>query len=85
MIYNNNNDNNNNNNNNNNNIVSRDPRGLHYQPYGIMDSCPICGGEGFENLDGHYYCLECGTQSQVRKIMFEWNIDLVSYHTGTSR
>lgn len=34
-----------------------------------MDSkeeiCPVCGNTSYENQDGHYYCLECGTQSQV--------------------
>ena len=31
--------------------------------------CPVCESKSFENLEGHYYCIECGTQSQVKNII----------------
>ena len=27
--------------------------------------CAVCGSTQFEVSDGHFFCLDCGTQSQV--------------------
>lgn len=39
-------------------------------------SCKVCGEKEFEERDGFYYCIECGTkQDQVRHIELEHNDD----------
>ena len=34
-----------------------------------MPPCVLCGGETFDEFDGHFYCGNCGTQSQVSYAM----------------
>lgn len=33
-------------------------------------TCEVCGGLSFESSDGLFFCLECGTQSQVGSAVY---------------
>nr|XP_013097682.1 unnamed protein product [Stomoxys calcitrans] len=49
-------------------------------------TCGVCGETDFEQREGFYYCLECGTkQEQVRQVEVENEDDAFNETTGTKR
>lgn len=38
----------------------------------VIEPCSTCGGTKYEKIAGHFYCSECGLQSQVREV-HEWD------------
>ena len=39
----------------------------------LRNVCTVCEGTSFENIDGFYFCLICGTKAQVRRYLADYS------------